>query len=132
MISWVDEACRSWGAHKRWVLSAPDQGWPERSILGRLIDEGPGAGHCEAGSRVPIKDAPEPYVLVSVALQRMAATHEMGKPIEVIHAHYLLPERAKQKAPRLGLTVRQYWNLLHAGHAFIAGVSAVTSGKEAA
>lgn len=132
MIAWVDDYCRTWGAHKRWVLSAPDQGWPERSVLGRLIEEGPGAGHESFTSRSPVRDPPEPYTLVSVALQRMAATHEMGKPIEVIHAHYLLPERAKQKAPKLGLTVRQYWNLLHAGHAFIAGVSAVAGGKEAA
>lgn len=131
MIAWVDEQCRAWGAHKRWVVSAPNQGWPERSVVGRLMDEGPGAGHESFGSRVPIKDPPEPYLLVSVALQRMAATHEMGKAIDVIHAHYLIPsERAKQKAPKLGMSVKQYWNLLHVAHAYIAGVAA--SGKEAA
>jgi hypothetical protein len=123
MIAWVDEACRSWGAHKRWVLSAPDQGWPERSILGRLIDEGPGAGHETFGSRVPVRDPPEPYVLVSVALQRMAATHELGMPIQVIEAHYLWDGRAKQKAPKLGVSVKQYWNMLHTAHAFIAGMA---------
>jgi hypothetical protein len=120
MIAWVDEACRSWGSHYRWILKGED-GWPERSILGRLIDEGPGAGHVALGSRVPIKDPPEAYALVSVALQRMAATHELGKPIEVIHAHYLKPGYAKQKAPSLGVSVKQYWNLLHTAHAFIAG-----------
>lgn len=132
MIAWVDDYCRAWGAHKRWVLLAPDQGWPERSILGRLIEEGPGAGHGECTSRVPVKDPPEPYTLVSVALQRMAATHEMGKPIEVLHAHYLLPERAKQKAPALGVSVKQYWNLLHTAHAFIAGNISRSGEEEAA
>lgn len=120
MIAWVDEDCRSWSAHFKWISRGED-GWPERSILGRLVEEGPGAGHIGYGSRVPIKDPPEAYTLVSVALQRMAATHELGKPIEVVKAHYLKPGHAKQKAPELGVSVKQYWNLLHTAHAFIAG-----------
>ena len=130
MIPWVDDYCRAWGAHYKWVQTG-DQGWQPRSTLGRLIEEGPGAGHSEFGSRVPIKDPPEPYTLVSVALQRMAATHEMGKPIEVIHAHYTQRGVAKQKAPLLGVSVKQYWNLLHAAHAFIAGSVGATSDNAA-
>lgn len=122
MIAWVDEVCRDWGAHKRWIMHGTG-GWPEKSILGRLIEEGPGAGHETFGSRVPIKDPPEAYVLVSVALQRMAATHELGKPIEVIHAHYTKNGKASSKAPELGVSVKQYWNLLHTAHAFIAGMA---------
>jgi hypothetical protein len=121
MIAWVDEVCRTWGAHKKWIMHGKD-GWPERSILGRLIEEGPGAGHESFSSTVPIKDAPEGYVLVSVALQRMAATHELGKAIEVINAHYVKNGKAVTKAPDIGVSVKQYWNLLHTGHAFIAGM----------
>jgi hypothetical protein len=122
MIPWVDETCQTWGRHKRWLITG-EQGWPERSILGRLMEEGPGAGHEDMRSRVPIKDPPEDYVLVSVALQRMAATHELGKSIEVIHAHYTKNGKAGSKATDLGVSVKQYWNLLHTAHAFIAGMA---------
>lgn len=120
MIIWVDEECRSWGAHKRWMRHAQD-GWPERSILGRLIEEGPGAGHTAFTSRVPVTDPPEAYTAVNLALQLMALTHELEKPIQVIHAHYVDYGKAKQKAPSLGVSLKQYWNLLHTAHAFIAG-----------
>lgn len=119
MIPWVDEQCRAWGAHRRWMLVAQD-GWPEKSILGRLIEEGPGAGHESHGSRMPYREPPEAYTLVSVALQRMAATHELGKSVDVLKAHYLLDGKAKQKAPWLGLSTAQYWAMLHSGHAAIA------------
>jgi hypothetical protein len=124
MIQWVDEVCRTWGAHKRWLITG-EQGWPERSILGRLIEEGPGAGHESFGGHCPIKDAPEGYTLVSVALQRMAATQGLEKPLKVIRAHYVLKGVAKEKAPWLGLSVRQYWNLLNNGQAYIAAFAPV-------
>jgi hypothetical protein len=126
MITWVDAACRQWGSHKRWMITG-EQGWPERSILGRLIDEGPGAGHESAGTHCPIKDPPEAYTLVSVALQRMAATQELDKPLQVVRAHYVLRGNAKQKAPWLGMSVRQYWNYLNNAQSFIAAF-APTSG----
>lgn len=131
MIAWVDEVCRTWGAHKKWIMYGVD-GWPEKSILGRLIEEGPGAGHEDMRSRVPIKDPPDGYVLVSVALQRMAATHELGKAIEVINAHYTKNGKAITKAPELGVSVKQYWNLLHTGHAFIAGMTLAPENDKAA
>lgn len=121
MISWVDEECRTWGAHKRWLISGDSDGWPERSILGRLIAEGPGAGHESFTSRVPMKDPPVAYAAVSHALQLMALTHELEKPIQIVHAHYVDYGRAKQKAPLLGISLKQYWNMLHTAHAFIAG-----------
>ena len=120
MITWVDEECRAWGAHKRWLQYA-QQGWAPRSPLGRLIDEGPGAGHESVLSRVPIKDPPPAYLAINVALQKMALTHELEQPILIVHAHYTDLARVKQKAPKLGVSVKQYWLLLHTAHAFIAG-----------
>lgn len=121
MIDWVDQKCRDWGAHKRWLIHGKE-GWPERSILGRLIEEGPGAGHETFGSQCPIKDPPEEYTLVSVALQRMALAQGMEKPIQVMHVHYVAYGKAKEKAPKVGVSVKQYWNLLHAAHAFISAI----------
>lgn len=124
MISWVDNDCRAWSAHYRWQMLG-DDGWPERSILGRLIDEGPGAGHAPFGTRVLVKDPPDEYRFINLALQHMALTREMEKPRYAIHLHYLIRGRAKTKAPLMEVSVKQYWNLLHAGHAFIAACAPV-------
>jgi hypothetical protein len=120
MITWVDAECRKWSAHKRWMQFGED-GWPELSLLGRLIVEGPGAGHGTYVQRVPIKDPPEAYTSISISLQRMAETRVMDLPIRVVNAHYLFPGRAKQKAPQLEISLPQYWRQLHAAHAFIVG-----------
>ena len=58
---------------------------------------------------------------VNLALQRMAMTHELEQPILIMREHYIEPGRAKQKAPKLGVSMKQYWLLLHTAHAFIAG-----------
>ncbi len=128
MIAWVDNQCRAWSAHYRWVMTGED-GWPERSILGRLIEEGPGAGHTGYGSHVPIKDPPEAYTLVTLALRHMADTHEMVLARDAIHWHYLARGKASAKAPALGVSVKQYWNLIHTAHAYIAGIDARYNGE---
>lgn len=119
MIQWVDTQCRSWGAHKLWLMYG-NHGWAPLSLLGKLIKEGPGAGHGSFMQRIPIKDAPEPYTIVNLALTKMADTHEMERPWLVIHAHYLINGKAKQKAPELGMSVATYWSELQSGHAFIS------------
>lgn len=127
MIAWVDEECRAWAAHKRW-LEFGMHGWPERSLLGKLVEEGPGAGQGSFVPRVPIKDAPPSYTVVTLALRKMADTHEMEKPWLVLHAHYVFAGKAKTKAPILRISVPQYWQQLHAAHAFI---SACDLGRDA-
>lgn len=119
MIAWVDEQCRSWGAHKRW-LSFGEYGWPERSLLGKLIAEGPGAGSGSFVPRIPIKESPPAYNAINSALRKMADTHEMEKAWLVVHAHYVFGGRAKAKAPILNISLPQYWQQLHAAHAFIS------------
>lgn len=119
MIAWVDDHCRTWGAHKRW-LTFGQHGWPERSLLGKLVAEGPGAGEGSFVARIPIKDAPPNYTAINLALRKMADTHEMEKPWLVIHAHYVFAGHAKSKAPILQISLPQYWQQLHAAHAFIS------------
>ncbi len=119
MIAWVDHECKGWGAHKLWLMYG-EHGWCPISVLGRLMVEGPGAGHAVFSNRVLVDDAPECYQVITCALQKMANTHCMDKSWNVIHAHYLVKGKAKMKAPQLGMSVPQYWNMLHAAHAFIA------------
>lgn len=130
MIGWVDEQCRAWGAHKRWLLFG-QQGWPERSLLGKLVAEGPGAGSGSFVARIPIPDAPATYTAVNIALVKMADTHEMEAPWLAVHAHYIFAGRAKVKAPLLRMSVPQYWRQLHAAHAFIAACTPDDVSREA-
>jgi hypothetical protein len=119
MINWVDEQCRDWGSHWRW-LKFGSHGWPPRSVLGKLIDEGAGAGQGTFRPVPPIKDSPPAYTAVNHALLKMAATHEMGAEVTVIHIHYLFGGKARGKAADLGISVEKYWQLVQSGHAFIA------------
>jgi len=123
MIGWVDEQCKAWSAHRRWLELGSEHGWPSRSILGRLIEEGPGAGHVPFGTRIPIRDDPPSYTLVTLALMRMAETHQMELPHIVVRAHYLFAGKARGKATDLKMSLRQYWQHLHAAHAFISACS---------
>jgi hypothetical protein len=118
MIPGVDQECLAWGRHKRW-LTFGEHGWPERSLLGKLVVEGPGAGSGSFLPRVPIKDAPRDYAKINLAMRKMADSHVMEVPWLVVHAHYVFPGSAKTKAPILQISLPQYWQQLHAAHAFI-------------
>lgn len=118
MITWVDEECRAWAAHYRW-LRYGSSGWPPRSLLGKLIEEGPGAGSGSFVARAPLKEDPPAYRNITLALRRMADTHEMEKPRDVVVAHYVYGGNAKSKAPLLRISLPQYWQQLHTAHAFI-------------
>jgi hypothetical protein len=120
MIQWVDDQCVTWGRHKRWIVYGSHNGYPPLSILGKLIEEGPGAGESMFKARVPITDDPLAYTLVSVALLKMAETHEMEAPYAVVWAHYFFAGYAKNKAPKMGLPLRRYWEHLQSAHAFIS------------
>lgn len=124
MIDAIDTACRTWASQKRRMMLGND-GWPPRSMLGKLIEEGPGAHQAGPG----FTHYPEGFsgegLEVSRALRRMAETQQMEKPWVVVHAHYLYPGRAKSKAPLIGVSVPTYWSQLHAAHAFIAALLSV-------
>lgn len=121
MIAWVDEQCRAWGAHKRWLTYGQASGWPSRSLLGKLIEQGPGAGHIAFSSSIPhgVHDAPESFVLIERSLERMQRDEVMVCPSRVVWAHYFFGGRVKQKCRDMDLPVRTYWQHLHAAHAFI-------------
>lgn len=122
MIQWVHLTCKAWARHKRWLMESQTIGWPATSVLGRLMEDGPSAGGAGFKSLVPVDDPPQDYVSVNTALVRMAATQSMEAAHRVLHAHYLMPGRAPEKAKSLRLSVQSYWSQLHAAHAFIAGV----------
>ena len=134
MIPWVHESCKAWARHRRWLDAQTELGWPSRSMLGKLMDEGPGAGSSGGtfGSSVPISDPPKDYAGISFALQRMISGYALRQQAEVVQVHYLGTGDVKTKAAALEISVSQYWDFLHSAHAYFAGfldAGEVNSGK---
>lgn len=120
MIDWVDAACREWSGPARALFFGKALGWPSRSLLGRLVDEGP-TGASTVGFYQPMPESFTGTALdVSRALRRMAETQKFERPWIVVHAHYIFAGRAPAKAQAIKITVPQYWRELHTAHAFIA------------
>lgn len=134
MIPWVHESCKAWARHRRWLDAQTELGWPSRSMLGKLMDEGPGAGSSGGtfGSSVPVSDPPKDYAGISFALQRMISGYALRQQAEVVQVHYLGTGDVKTKAAALEISVSQYWDFLHSAHAYFAGfldAGGVNSGK---
>lgn len=120
MIDWVDTACREWSGPARALFYGKALGWPARSLLGRLVDEGP-TGASTVGFYQPMPEGFTGTALqVSIALRKMAETQRFEKPWIVVHAHYIFAGRASAKAAQIGISVPHYWRELHTAHAFIA------------
>jgi len=120
MIQWVHAHCLEWGRLKRKALFG-SEGWPARSTLGRLIDEGHGASHASVWRNHFPEVMTGVALQVSRALAKMAATQEMEKQWLVVHLHYLYPDKARAKADALKISVPVYWNTLGCAHSYLAG-----------
>ena len=121
MIPWVHESCKAWARYKRWLAAQTELGWPPRSILGKLMEEGPGAHSSGFHSSVPIGDPPKDYAGISSALYKMLSSYPMRRHAQVVHLHYLGEGDVKAKAAVAELSVPQYWDFLHTAHAYLAG-----------
>jgi len=119
MIQWVHQHCLEWARFKRRALYG-DEGWPPRSSLGRVIDEGPGASHSTLRDNFP-EVMTGVALQVSRALAKMAATHEMEKQWLVVHLHYLYPDKARAKADAMRISAPTYWQHVNCAHSYLAG-----------
>lgn len=119
MIDWVHTSCMEWAHQYR--ARRYDTGFPPRSMLGKLVEEGAGAGSSKFYQYFP-----EPYrgeaMDVSVAVQKMMSTMRLEWPCTVLLAHYLFAGKAKGKAKDLHIDMPTYWRHLHSAHCYIAGV----------
>lgn len=86
-------------AWSRWARDKAPGGWPERTILGRLIEEGPGASHGTG----QVSDMPE-----TVAITDRAVAHLSGEDRAVIREYYLKWAPRELLARRLKLSLRRF------------------------
>jgi hypothetical protein len=115
----VHQHCLEWARFKRKALFG-NEGWPSRSTLGRIIEEGHGASHTQFRNNFP-EVMTGIALQVSRALAKMAATHEMERPWLVIHAHYLYPGKARAKADAMRISTPTYWQQVSCAHSYLAG-----------
>ncbi len=129
MIDWVHTSCQEWGRQMR--RRAGDFGFPPRSLLGKLVEEGHGAGSRRFYQHIP--DMLEGEALeVSKAVRKMCDTMAMERQCTVVIAHYLFAGKAAGKAKVLAIDMPTYWRHLHSGHSFIAACIGSTGSQSVA
>ena len=114
MIDWVHDSLRDWGRAQYWLLFGK-QGYPTRTMLGKLIEEGVVGASC---NQFTIE---YPEVLMGRNLQVANAVKTLAEmPRTVVSAHYVFRMPAKQKYTKLGMSHTKYYNTLSQAHLSIA------------
>lgn len=111
---WLEPMIETWRGQ---VLGAwrGEDGWPARTVLGRIIDEGAGASHGGGSQRVF-----EVYHGDGLKIRRAIEGMPLG-PRQVFVAHYLASGNATSKSAELGIKKSRYWSLLDAAYHYLAG-----------
>lgn len=107
----TEKALYTWAGQKRQAY-ANIQWWQPDSVIGKLMDEGPGV---RRGGKVPQR-WDELYIGDGLIVQRIVSKMS-GPPRLVLTCYYLLGGRAsvREQCRAIGITRAQYWPGLHAG-----------------
>lgn len=97
----VHERLEQWG---KWAKESEARAWPESTMLGRMIEQGP-RGASQQG-RPPI-EIPEPVAIVDAAVCRLGEVDR-----KVIQIYYLRWEPIEVMSRRCDMRVRQFQNIL--------------------
>lgn len=110
MIAWVNEACKAWGRAQYWVLYGSN-GWPSRTLLGKLIDEGLVGAVAGEWAR------PFPEVLTGANLVTANAVKRLGEESRtLITVHYVIRGHASYKCKVIHMAPRTYYQKLDVVH----------------
>lgn len=103
---WKDQVLASWQGH---------DGWPARTVLARIIEEGAGASHGRGNQRV-FEVFSNDGLKIRLAMEGMP----IG-PRQVLAVHYLADGNAKSKAKELEISKSRYWAMLDSAYHYLAG-----------
>jgi len=108
---WLEHMCEAWGRSVHHLLFG-DSGWPARTMLGRIMDE----GFTGAAATNFVQHHPE--VMTGEALEVSCAIKRI--PSEelrtVLFAHYVIRKPVKAKAAKLGMERSTYYAKLDKAH----------------
>jgi hypothetical protein len=116
LIDAVREMCKVWGAQKRYMLTSKAQGWDGQSLLMKFREMYDGAG---SGTQRVSQFMEEAHIGEGLLVARARC----GAPLkvnEVVFVHYVVPGKAKQKIPHMGISTAEYWRDLENAHYWIA------------
>ncbi len=114
MIAWVHEACKSWG-RAQWWLMFKGNGYPSRTILGKLMEE----GAVGAATNQFTREFPE--VLQGENLMIANAIKTLPElPRAIISVHYVLRLPARTKYTKIGIDRPTYYEVIAKAHIRIA------------
>lgn len=124
MINWLDSILRDWGKAQYWLLFGK-QGFPTRTMLGKLIEEG------VVGAAFNKFTMTYPEVLQGENLIVANAVKTLPEnPRTVVTAHYVIRMPTKQKYAHLGISKTVYYDTLSAAHLLIANALQAQELKE--
>lgn len=117
MIDWIHDECEAWGQQMRAVYLGHD-GWPSRTALGKLIEE----GVVGASASKMLRFFPESLNADALRTNRVIKTLSEDDRV-TLFVHYVVIGKGKVKAHRMGLPLRTYYDRLDQAHKRFSGAS---------
>ncbi len=114
MISWVDCVLKNWGRAQYWLMFKGD-GYPSRTILGKLVEEGAVGAACNQYTREFPEVLMGENLIVANAVKTLAE-----KPRAIVSVHYVLRLPARVKYTRIGISREMYYDTISAAHITLA------------
>lgn len=116
MIDFIHERLKKWGPEKRRILFGVN-GWPSRTILGRLIAEG------DVGASFSAYTQETPEVFSPDSLEVNNAFKQLPeKSQNLVFIHYVITAPAKQKCAIIGVDRNTYYYRLDSSHGELAHI----------
>jgi hypothetical protein len=114
VISWVDCVLKNWGRAQYWLMFKGN-GYPSRTILGKLLEEGAVGAACNQYTREFPEVLMGENLIVANAVKTLAE-----KPRAIISVHYVLRLPARVKYTRIGIPREHYYETISAAHISLA------------
>lgn len=106
MIGWVDAVLKEWGRAQHWLMFGK-HGVPSRTILGKLIEEGP----VGASTNQFTREFPEVLcgenLIVANAVKTLPEHHRA-----IVSVHYVIRLPAYKKYKRIGISKHAYYDYI--------------------
>lgn len=118
MIDYIESRCKEWGHAVRAIYVGKD-GWPSRSVLGKLREEGVLGASCDKLAQHYRE------VLTGERLDTGNAIKRLGEEDRaILFVHYVVIGKGKVKAARLGVSRKTYYDYVNKAQGHLAVIIA--------
>ena len=114
MIDYIDARCQDWGHSIRAIYIGKD-GWPSRSVIGKLRDEGVLGASCDKLTQHYRE------VLTGERLETGNAIKQLSEHDRaILFVHYVVIGKGKVKAARLNVSRKTYYEYVNRAQGHLA------------